>query len=83
MDSPTTYHVQSLERAAALLNRFSASEPELTIGDLARRSHLPRSTVHRLVVNLVRLSFLSRNPQTDRYRLGLPAVGADRRRRGE
>ena len=69
--APTTYNVQSLERAAALLSCFSASEPELTIGDLARRSHLPRSTVHRLVVNLVRLGFLARDPQTDHYRLGL------------
>ena len=66
-----TYNVQSLERAAALLRSFSANDPELTIGELARRSNLPRSTVHRLVVNLVRLGFLSRNPRTDRYRLGL------------
>src|SRR2546430_13209473 len=29
------------------LRSFSAAEPELTIGELARRSHLPRSTVHR------------------------------------
>jgi len=48
----STYAVQSLERAASLLRSFSAAEPELTIGELARRSHLPRSTVHRLVVNL-------------------------------
>jgi IclR family transcriptional regulator, KDG regulon repressor len=69
--APTTYKVQSLQRAAALLTCFSANEPELSIGELARRSHLPRSTVHRLVVNLVRLGFLARDQQTDRYRLGL------------
>ena len=34
-------------------------EPELTIGERARRSHCPGSTVHRLVVNLVRLGFQS------------------------
>jgi DNA-binding IclR family transcriptional regulator len=68
---PSTYAVQSLERAASLLRSFSAAEPELTIGDLARRSNLPRSTVHRLVVNLTRLGFLARNPHTERYRLGL------------
>jgi len=67
----TTYNVQSLERAATLLNAFSAAEPELSIGELARRSHLPRSTVHRLVVNLVRLGFLARDAQSERYRLGL------------
>src|SRR6266852_5212970 len=67
----STYAVQSLERAASLLRSFSAAEPELTIGELARRSHLPRSTVHRLVVNLLRLGFLARNPHSERYRLGL------------
>jgi IclR family acetate operon transcriptional repressor len=68
---PTPYAVQSLERAATLLTSFTAAEPELTIGELARRSGLPRSTVHRLVVNLVRLGFMIRDPHTDRYRLGL------------
>ena len=67
----STYAVQSLERAAALLKSFSAAEPELTIGELARRSHLPRSTAHRLVVNLLRLGFLARGPHSERYRLGL------------
>jgi IclR family KDG regulon transcriptional repressor len=66
-----TYAVQSLERAASLLLCFSLAEPELSIGDLARRGNLPRSTVHRLVVNLVRLGFLTRDPRTERYRLGL------------
>jgi DNA-binding IclR family transcriptional regulator len=68
---PSTYAVQSLERAASLLRSFSAAEPELTIGDLARRSNLPRSTVHRLVVNLMRLGFLARDSRSERYRLGL------------
>ena len=67
----STYAVQSIERAAALLRSFSAAEPELTIGELARRSHLPRSTVHRLVVNLLRLGFLARDSGSERYRLGL------------
>ncbi len=67
----STYAVQSIERAASLLRSFSSAEPELTIGELARRSHLPRSTVHRLVVNLLRLGFLARDSGSERYRLGL------------
>src|SRR5216683_1323425 len=67
----STYAVHSLERAASLLRSFSAAEPELTIGELARRNNLPRSTVHRLVVNLMRLGFLARDARTERYRLGL------------
>src|SRR5688572_22109289 len=38
---------------------------------MSRRTALPRSTVHRLVVNLVRLGLLARDPVNDRYRLGL------------
>ena len=68
------YQVQSLARAAAILTAFSADQPALTIGEIARRCGLPRSTVHRLVVNLVRLGFLARDPLTDHYRLGLLMV---------
>jgi len=67
----SNYEVQSLIRAVALLEAFSPEAASLTIGDLSRRTSLPRSTVHRLVVNLVRLGLLTRDPLTDRYRLGL------------
>lgn len=65
------YLVQSLERAASILTAFSAEAPALTMGQIVQHSGLPRSTAHRLVVNLLRLGFLSRDPQTDTYRLGL------------
>ncbi len=65
------YQVQSLARAAALLRAFSMEEPLLTIGELSARTNLPRSTVHRLVVNLVHLGLLARDPISDKYRPGL------------
>jgi IclR family acetate operon transcriptional repressor len=65
------YQVQSLARAVALLQTFSVERPTQTIGEMSRRTALPRSTVHRLVVNLVRLGLLARDPVNDRYRLGL------------
>jgi DNA-binding IclR family transcriptional regulator len=68
------YHIQSLDRAASVLAAFSVEEPELSIAELARRTHLPRSTVHRIVVNLLRLGFVSRNPRAEVYRLGLRLV---------
>jgi DNA-binding IclR family transcriptional regulator len=67
----TDYQVQSLGRAVAILQTFSMAEPSLTIGELSRRTGLPRSTVHRLVVNLMQLGLLSRDPVTDQYRPGL------------
>src|SRR5678816_2214996 len=72
------YQVQSLTRAVALLRTFTPAEPSLTMGELSRRTGLPRSTVHRLVVNLVQLSLLSRDPLTERYR-AQPAPDARRR----
>lgn len=65
------YEVQSLTRAVSLLQTFTPEEASLTIGELSRRTGLPRSTVHRLVVNLVQLGLLSRDPITERYRPGL------------
>lgn len=67
----TDYQVQSLGRAVAILQTFSLDDPSLTIGEMSRRTGLPRSTVHRLVVNLVQLGLLSRDPITDQYRPGL------------
>jgi IclR family KDG regulon transcriptional repressor len=68
------YHIQSLDRAASVLAAFSVEEPELSIAELARRTRLPRSTVHRIVVNLLRLGFVARSPRAEVYRLGLRLV---------
>jgi DNA-binding IclR family transcriptional regulator len=68
---PADYQVQSLTRAVSLLRAFTPEEASLTLGDLSRRTGLPRSTVHRLVVNLVQLGLLSRDPVGERYRPGL------------
>jgi DNA-binding IclR family transcriptional regulator len=68
------YYIQSLERAANVLGVFSLDAPELSIGQIAKGTRLPRSTVHRIVVNLVQLGFLTRNPSTDGYGLGLRLV---------
>jgi DNA-binding IclR family transcriptional regulator len=68
------YLVQSLVRGVSILTAFSLERPDLTIGEIAQQVELPRSTVHRIVVNLVRLGLLTRDPRTDRYHLGLLLV---------
>jgi DNA-binding IclR family transcriptional regulator len=65
------YRVQAIERAVAILNAFSAEEPELGVTELSERLDLHKSTVHRLIVNLKAAGFLERNPQSGRFRLGL------------
>ncbi|MGW4488715.1 IclR family transcriptional regulator [Amycolatopsis sp. NPDC004368] len=57
-----------LRRARAILRSFDASSSVLGVSELARRSGLPKATVHRLVQELVECELLERDGH--RYRLG-------------
>lgn len=61
-----------LARAAAVVGAFDEDHPALGIGELARRTGLAKSTVHRLVTELVELRMLDRAEEGQgRYRLGM------------
>lgn len=65
------YTVKSLVKALNILETLGEGEqPSYTLTELSRRLHLHVSTVHRLVVNLVRQGFLEQDPATGGYRLG-------------
>ena len=57
-----------LDRASAILGAFDPTHRELTLGELVRRSGLPRSTAHRTASTMIRLGWLDK-PE-DRYRIG-------------
>ena len=57
-----------LARATALLAAFDERSPVLGVGELARRSGLPKSTVHRLCGELCSVRLLERSESG--YRLG-------------
>lgn len=61
--------VQSIDRAVAILRCFDARQPEIGISDLARRTGLSTSTVHRLLVSMVD-NDLVRQSSDRRYSLG-------------
>lgn len=67
--------VQSVERAIAILRSFSTERPERGVGELSRELGLHKSTVSRLMMTLERGGLLSRNPETQRYRLGIDLIG--------
>lgn len=67
--------VQSVERAIAVLRSFSTRRPERGVGELSRELGLHKSTVSRLMMTLERGGLLSRNPETQRYRLGIDLIG--------
>jgi IclR family KDG regulon transcriptional repressor len=63
--------VKSLFKMLEVLEAFSATEPELSVVEIARRTGLPRTTVHRIVDSLRTVGFLEQDASRDRYRLGL------------
>jgi IclR family transcriptional regulator, acetate operon repressor len=67
--------IQSVERAIAVLKSFSLERPERGVGELSRELGLHKSTVSRLMGTLERGGLLSRNPETQRYRLGIDLIG--------
>ena len=65
-----------LARAARIMYCFTAATPELTLTDMARRTGLPSSSVHRILDQLVQLRALERAGSRYRLGLGLLELGA-------
>ncbi|WP_280491596.1 IclR family transcriptional regulator [Nocardia asiatica] len=61
--------VSMIERMTLILDAFDGVTPTLTLVELAERTGLPRSTVHRILDQLIRLRWLAHAPGG--YRLGL------------
>ncbi|NIH83857.1 IclR family transcriptional regulator [Amycolatopsis granulosa] len=57
-----------IDRVASLLESFAGERP-LTLAELARRSHVPRSSAHRILQRLVELGWVER--KEFRYALGM------------
>jgi DNA-binding IclR family transcriptional regulator len=64
-----------VERAIAILKSFSLERPERGVNELSRELGLHKSMVFRLMITLERGGLLSRNPETERYRLGVDLIG--------
>ncbi len=61
----------TVRNALRVLKVFRDASGDLGVSDLARRVDLGKSTVHRLVTTLTAEGFLTQDPATGRYRLGL------------
>lgn len=69
--APARGGIQSLERAAALLDAVAASGPAgIGLADLSERVGLHTSTAFHLVKTLESLGFLTRRGDSKRYRIG-------------
>jgi IclR family acetate operon transcriptional repressor len=66
--------VQSLDRALSILDVLTFAEEGLSLGAVAARTGLAKSTTHRLLSTLELRGFVSRDPLTGNYRSGLKSV---------
>lgn len=63
--------VESADRVLRLLECFAPHERDVSLGEIAERVGLPKSSVHRLLVTLIAHNFVERDEGTRRYRLGI------------
>ncbi|MFD6390480.1 IclR family transcriptional regulator [Nocardia sp. NPDC055029] len=64
--------VSMIERMTLILDAFDGASPVRTLIDVAERTGLPRSSVHRIIDQMVRLRWLAHVPGG--YRLGTRAL---------
>ncbi|MBB5918619.1 DNA-binding IclR family transcriptional regulator [Nocardia transvalensis] len=64
-----TLPVSMIERMTLILDAFDAASPALTLLELVERTGLPRSTVHRILDQMIRLRWLAHT--SGGYRLGM------------
>lgn len=63
--------VQSLQRGLEILAAVARADRPLGITDLSRQFGLAKGSISRLVATLVEQSFLTRDPETAKYRLSM------------
>jgi DNA-binding IclR family transcriptional regulator len=71
--------VKILDKAVRVLMLFTPEQPEWGVTSIARSVEMSKSTVHRIVRVFEQHGFLTQNPDTRRFRLGLAGIELGRR----
>ncbi|MBA4493555.1 IclR family transcriptional regulator [Paenactinomyces guangxiensis] len=71
MKNNQEYLLSSVKNALRLLRTFTMDEPEKKVTELAVSLGLGKSTVSRLLATLASEGFVIKDPETQKYRLGL------------
>jgi IclR family transcriptional regulator, KDG regulon repressor len=71
--------VKILDKALRVLMLFNSEHPELGVTAVARALDMPKSTVHRILRVLAQHGFLSQDPDSRHFRLGLAVLELGRR----
>ncbi|MFB4162441.1 IclR family transcriptional regulator [Alteribacillus sp. JSM 102045] len=70
--SDNKYKLSSVQNAMKILQLFKKNtKKDLGVAEISKQTGLPKSTAHRLISTLSKEGFLSQNPRTGQYRLGL------------
>jgi DNA-binding IclR family transcriptional regulator len=64
-------YLSTVKNALRILNYFSVEQPELRVSDLAAGLGLNKSAVSRLLATLASEGYVIKDPETQKYRLGL------------
>ncbi|MFS0776967.1 IclR family transcriptional regulator [Neobacillus sp. 3P2-tot-E-2] len=70
-DENSKYIITSVRNAMRILRLFKIGREEFSVTEIAAQTNLPKSTAYRLISKMADEGFLSKNPKTNHYRLGL------------
>ena len=70
MPNPRKSTIQSIDRAAAILESLASGPRRLGVSELADRLQLARPTVHGILQTLQSHGFVEQDPLSDKYQLG-------------
>ena len=76
---PARYRVNAVDRAIDLLMAFTPEDADLSLAELASRTHLSKPTAFRLIATLRLRGLITQETKSGRYRLGfeiLPIAAA-------
>jgi len=65
------YRIKVLQKAFRLLELFSEDAPELSATEITERLKYNKTTSFRIISNLEEEGYLDRDPETNKYRLGI------------
>lgn len=68
---PDPYIVKPVRKALQVLECLGEVQQELSLSEIARRVQLPKTSVFRYLHTLREFGFVTHDPQTDLYRIGL------------
>lgn len=72
--------IQSVDRALEVLIYLEAADQETSITKMASDMGVYKSTIYRTLATLEARGFVRKNPDTDRYWLGEPAIQPGQKR---